>query len=383
MSDLERAPHKTVDFVNSLIGVAECDSSDSGSKKLIQHMVDIIIELKMGKKKVEDEMEKERKKFKETEAKLNQGEKLSAMEKEELTKLLETEKAKNRAFQIQKKQLEDEVEESLSDDSERVILNVGGTLFETTQKTLTSVPNTYFTALFNGNFKISRNEQGHIFLDRSPSLFQYILDHLRTHKKYVKDDISSETVGNVYLPHLKEEANYFGLENSMFAFQPGSELGFILFHFEPKRYQSSLTFTTRHFFKWNFSRPSEDLVFGFEALGHCCKSKNTVTFSWGSPLCFILDGQQKFPEFSKLTLNDSLVMDFNPVWGTIYIFINQRHEEFFTIPSGYQWRLFVQSKKELEFTVSLVSAQEMTFYADQAQNIETVNACDDCDDSDD
>ncbi|KAJ3446422.1 btb/poz domain-containing adapter for cul3-mediated rhoa degradation protein family member [Anaeramoeba flamelloides] len=57
-----------------------------------------------------------------------------------------------------------------------VHLFVGEKEFITRRDTLVSIPNTYFTKLFTNKFEVNEN---HIFIDRDPTHFNYILNYLR------------------------------------------------------------------------------------------------------------------------------------------------------------------------------------------------------------
>ncbi|CAJ0574109.1 unnamed protein product, partial [Mesorhabditis spiculigera] len=60
----------------------------------------------------------------------------------------------------------------------RVVLDVGGTEFVTTVETLTSIPETYFEALFN-RWSDGEPSSSSIFLDRDPTHFRHILNFYR------------------------------------------------------------------------------------------------------------------------------------------------------------------------------------------------------------
>jgi len=66
--------------------------------------------------------------------------------------------------------------------SQRIILNIGGTLFETTRQTLTKQPNSMLNVMFNGSNEdiVKPDSKGHYFIDRDPEHFQTILNYLRT-----------------------------------------------------------------------------------------------------------------------------------------------------------------------------------------------------------
>ncbi|CAL2033836.1 unnamed protein product [Caenorhabditis brenneri] len=58
--------------------------------------------------------------------------------------------------------------------NDTVKLNVGGTIFQTTKTTLT-YHDGYFKTLMNDESKVTRDENGYIFIDRSPRFFEIIL----------------------------------------------------------------------------------------------------------------------------------------------------------------------------------------------------------------
>lgn len=70
-------------------------------------------------------------------------------------------------------------------------LNVGGVLYTTTLKTLTSQPDSQLHAIFTGREPVTRDAKNRYFLDRDGVLFRYVLDFLRD--------------GNVVLPECFRE----------------------------------------------------------------------------------------------------------------------------------------------------------------------------------
>eukprot|EP01006_Ploeotia_vitrea_P001645 TRINITY_DN105305_c0_g1_i1.p1 TRINITY_DN105305_c0_g1~~TRINITY_DN105305_c0_g1_i1.p1 ORF type:complete len:325 (-),score=46.52 TRINITY_DN105305_c0_g1_i1:209-1183(-) len=61
----------------------------------------------------------------------------------------------------------------------KVKLNIGGTMFSTTEATLLSEPDSFFwTMLHSGQWK--PDDDGEFFIDRAPNVFGLILDYLRT-----------------------------------------------------------------------------------------------------------------------------------------------------------------------------------------------------------
>lgn len=68
--------------------------------------------------------------------------------------------------------------------SQRIILNVGGGIFETTRQTLTKQPNSMLYSMFCGRNEdiVKPDEKGHYFIDRDPTHFKTILNYLRTNQ---------------------------------------------------------------------------------------------------------------------------------------------------------------------------------------------------------
>jgi len=96
--------------------------------------------------------------------------------------------------------------------SNRVLLDVGGTFFSTTTETLTKVPDSMLGRMFSGRFPIHINhDDGRVFLDRDGTHFHHILNYLRDPENNpVK--IKEKTT----LEELKIECEYFGLDEAMF-----------------------------------------------------------------------------------------------------------------------------------------------------------------------
>jgi len=80
-----------------------------------------------------------------------------------------------------------------------VVINAGGQIFHTNEKTLTSIPNTYFTNLLS-----TPSEDGIYFIDRNSSIFEDILDYLRDGEIFIPTDKKE-------LEKLKREAKFFKL----------------------------------------------------------------------------------------------------------------------------------------------------------------------------
>ena len=91
-----------------------------------------------------------------------------------------------------------------------VKLNVGGTLFTTTKRTLLNIPGSYFHLSFAGGAMKVLPEQepdGSYFIDRNPVIFRDIINYMRT--------LDPTCIGNRHTRtgwiNLRIEAEYFGL----------------------------------------------------------------------------------------------------------------------------------------------------------------------------
>ncbi|CAJ0591187.1 unnamed protein product [Cylicocyclus nassatus] len=84
---------------------------------------------------------------------------------------------------------------------ERVKINVGGTVFETTISTLTRLDNTVLSTMVANRWR----NQEEIFVDRSPTYFSKILDYLRDGENVTlpRDDEAREA--------LRKEAEFYNL----------------------------------------------------------------------------------------------------------------------------------------------------------------------------
>ena len=93
---------------------------------------------------------------------------------------------------------------------ERIKINVGGVLFETLISTLLEHDSIIKTIiLYEDKTKTLRDEDGNIFFDRSPILFEIILNLLRQSIYEIKfEDYPKQKLKNI-----KKELKFFGLEN--------------------------------------------------------------------------------------------------------------------------------------------------------------------------
>jgi len=86
----------------------------------------------------------------------------------------------------------------------RVKLNISGKIVQTSVTTLTTKSN-FFRAMFSGNYKNEKDENGAYFIDRDGSNFDIILNYLRD--LILPDDLSKNT-----LKSLLQEVKFYGLE---------------------------------------------------------------------------------------------------------------------------------------------------------------------------
>ena len=61
----------------------------------------------------------------------------------------------------------------------RVLLSVGGVVFETSRTTLTTVPGSMLEAMFSGRHTIATCEDGRVFIDRDGEHFGLVLNFMR------------------------------------------------------------------------------------------------------------------------------------------------------------------------------------------------------------
>jgi hypothetical protein len=91
-------------------------------------------------------------------------------------------------------------------------LNVGGRLFNVKLSTLSVREDNFFTALLSGHIGVVKDEQGRIYVNRSPDLFVPILHYLRTGRVTLcgldEDNVIAEaTFYGIQMPHQKRKRN--------------------------------------------------------------------------------------------------------------------------------------------------------------------------------
>lgn len=87
---------------------------------------------------------------------------------------------------------------------EIIVLNIGGTRFQTFKSTLLKHPKSFFGMFFSQNHHDWLTTQGDYFFDRNPELFRLILEYYRTGVLFVPKDIA--------FGQLWREIGYFGLD---------------------------------------------------------------------------------------------------------------------------------------------------------------------------
>ncbi|KAH9257894.1 hypothetical protein BASA81_003913 [Batrachochytrium salamandrivorans] len=98
--------------------------------------------------------------------------------------------------------------------SNPVKLNVGGSYFSTSVENLTREPNTFFAAMFSGRWDVKLNPKDDaVFLDRSPLVFEFIIDYLRT------GEIDLGDLSPKQLNALNKEADFYQIASLLELFQ--------------------------------------------------------------------------------------------------------------------------------------------------------------------
>ncbi|CAC5356869.1 unnamed protein product [Mytilus coruscus] len=91
----------------------------------------------------------------------------------------------------------------------RIRLDVGGTIYTTSELTLTRDSESMLAAMFSGRHNIKAEEDGTIFIDRDGTHFRYILNYLRD------GGIATDALprSRQVLRELRNEAIYFQLHS--------------------------------------------------------------------------------------------------------------------------------------------------------------------------
>lgn len=74
--------------------------------------------------------------------------------------------------------------------NEIVNLNIGGTTVSASKKILTKFQGSLLSDMFSEDISIlNKDENGKIFIDRNPKIFNYVLDYIRSDRKFSPEDL--------------------------------------------------------------------------------------------------------------------------------------------------------------------------------------------------
>lgn len=86
-------------------------------------------------------------------------------------------------------------------------LNVGGQTFATSRETLNAAGDSYFSSLIGNKFKVERDNNNHLFIDRDPKLFGIVLNFLRSQCTHLTVD----KCNRAKLQSLYAEAEFYAV----------------------------------------------------------------------------------------------------------------------------------------------------------------------------
>jgi hypothetical protein len=102
----------------------------------------------------------------------------------------------------------------MDQNKERVKLNVGGVLYETTLSTLRK-EESFLSALFSGRYEVAVDEKdGSVFIDRDGVVFRHILNYLRRGRLVISESDTTLTA------ELLDEARFFQISSLVALLQP-------------------------------------------------------------------------------------------------------------------------------------------------------------------
>jgi hypothetical protein len=96
--------------------------------------------------------------------------------------------------------------------NERVKLNVGGVMYETTLSTLRK-EESFLSALFCGRYEVMRDQGGSVFIDRDGAVFRHVLNYLRRGRLLIEED-------DTLAKELLDEARFFQISSLVELLQP-------------------------------------------------------------------------------------------------------------------------------------------------------------------
>jgi hypothetical protein len=110
-------------------------------------------------------------------------------------------------------------------------LNVGGEIMMTTRQTLTRVPKSILSILFNGRWeqKLPSDQNGNIFFDFNPIVFRHLLDQLQLLDTKNLNHLSPPSQSSLVTPFKKmirklDLNHLLSLEKNIFTFNVGGQM---------------------------------------------------------------------------------------------------------------------------------------------------------------
>ncbi|XP_041481900.1 BTB/POZ domain-containing protein KCTD6-like [Lytechinus variegatus] len=85
-------------------------------------------------------------------------------------------------------------------------LNVGGRIFKTSRTTLLADPDSFFSALLDGDIPSARDDQGNILIDQDGEIFRHVLNFMRYRELVLPEGFKEYGA-------LKRQADFFQLES--------------------------------------------------------------------------------------------------------------------------------------------------------------------------
>ncbi len=95
-----------------------------------------------------------------------------------------------------------------------ITLNIGSKLFSVSKERLIK-ESTYFKSLFKENFKIDRDSNGNVFIDRDSTEFEYIIEYFKNKTMSLNDSNYEDVLSLV---------KFFGMENLIMYMELDMEL---------------------------------------------------------------------------------------------------------------------------------------------------------------
>jgi hypothetical protein len=136
-------------------------------------------------------------------------------------------------LRIDRKKFEEEKKQMQKTINNRDVfrLNVGGEIMMTTRQTLTRVPKSILSMLFNGRWEqnVPRDQNGNIFFDFNPIVFRHLLDQVQLLDIKNLNHLSPPSEPSLVTPFKKMiqklDLNYLlSLEKNIFTFNVGGQM---------------------------------------------------------------------------------------------------------------------------------------------------------------